>query len=79
MFWYYEMLEETPNGYIYKYSTDDDSLDGIIEYNKFEDESSVIRPSRIDVGSERRQIKARQSFANVILEGFPAKREVCCG
>lgn len=79
MYWYYEMLEKTSTGYIYKYSTESDSLDGLIEYNEFDDESTVIRPSKKDEDSERRQIRALRSFAHVILEKFPTKRQVCCG
>lgn len=79
MYWYFELLEKTQNGYIYRYSTENDALDGLIEYDERTDVSEVIRPSEVDKDSERRQIKALQSFANVILEGFPVKRQVCCG
>lgn len=79
MHWYFELLKKTQNGYVYRYSTDCDALDGLIEYDERTDESEVIRPSEVDKDSERRQIKALRSFANVIFEGFPVKRHVCCG
>lgn len=48
MYWYFELLEKTQNGYIYRYSTENDALDGLIECDLKSGDMWVVRPSEAD-------------------------------
>lgn len=79
MHWYYQRLEKTQNGYVYKYSTENNALDGLIECDLKSGDMWVVRPSEADKDSEYRQGRAMRSFYYVIRENFPEERHVCCG
>lgn len=79
MRWFYKSKEKSSRFYIYAYSRESDSLDGLIKYDLENQSVSLMKPASMDKNSKKAQAKALEHFASVIDRGFPDEHYACCG
>ena len=80
MRWFFSLVEETEEKYVYLYARESDDLDGVIEYDKGKKTAAVITPCAKDMGSGWCIEKAVDKFVLCVCgERFPATRKVITG
>ena len=80
MQWWFKLIEKTAEHYIYAYSRECKDLDGLIRYDISSGEATMTKVSASDGEYVKsRQGSMRHFFAQVVGEGFPEERHVCCG
>lgn len=80
MWWLFTKESETPENIVYRYSTESESLDGIITHNKSTDKSTVSSPSSKDRKSPWKTDLTLSRFTRwIVYENFPEYRMVVVG
>jgi len=83
MWWFFLKESETRNRITYRYSTDSDSLDGLIIYNRATDRSTVFAPCRKDRQDPWRRFRLDLTLERferwIVWPGFPERQTVIVG
>ena len=80
MQWWYKKIESSDHGHVYAYSHDSKALDGRITYETSTERAIMTTPSATDGKSDWALGRSlRHFYGQVVNEGFPDERHVCCG
>lgn len=79
MWWLYEIIENTTDYCVYRYSSGNSALDGVVRYDKAKKSIVVEKPCKADEGNDFCIRYAGNKFRHVISEGFPDRRQIACG
>lgn len=80
MRWWFIKLNENERMIEYAYSRETKDYDGRIVYSKIDKVARMAKPSETDEGSKRLETQSLSHFyGQVVNEGFPDERYVCCG
>jgi len=78
MNWWFKLITVTDNVYEYAYSRENKNLDGRIKYDANHDEVVFEKKCSNDRYSVEREA-AIMHFWQVVEEGLPEERHICCG
>ncbi len=79
MLWYFELVSEESGKYSYRYSRENEALDGIIWYDSNANEIEIVQLSELDKKYPKAQQWTLEKFYSVIRNGFPSKLQIACG
>ncbi len=79
MLWYFELVSDSNELYLYKYSFESERLDGLIQYDKSTNEVKIIKPSEHDSEHLKAQQWTLEKFHTVIKKGLPQRVQIACG
>ena len=77
--WLNELLKNTDQYCIYRYSRCNVALDGVIRYEKPTCSIVVEKPCKADENDDVCIKYAASKFYHVVKEGFPNRTQVACG